>query len=541
MHPSGPAHKGRSSSIFHLPFRSSKKSDKPAPRSQSVSHESHRSLLNEGERRRNSGGYVHSSLSKGGSITDEYGTVYDVSQTSTKSSGVTNGSTFSHGGSSLRSGSTMTPYSSVTMADSHGDGWERDKQTGEVIDHTDMLHSLAPTQSQEDAPILQRMQTHEGTEPGQSVIDRFPEKVWASVIEDLEMADLASLALCCKAFKDMVGTESWRQLAEEENREQRLKFLPKLDQELPNHLLCFDCAVYHMRTQRGRETLRLANEKNPVYVCPNMSNPNKINPRTRITAGRILPFTFVQMVMRAQRFAPQYGVTIESLSRRYKDKEGSGSDWSHQTRFVVVKDHLLMRVTSQVFAPPGLPPSGERHLLYSRDDFVPYFSVCPHWRDGVLMPNVKCALSHIPKPLEGSGVNRVANEVKLHFNPTNPIVTLCENCRPMRRCPECPTEYLIQVTMMEDKTDPDPRKLFKQALIMTRWSDLGDGTSPLSSEWAACTGMPGFEFDSFKALGKRAVSGQFESEVYGDVIPGQKMLSMNPEKTKLGEQGHEWY
>ena len=111
----------------------------------------------------------------------------------------------------------------------------------------------------------------------------------------------------------------------------------------------------------------------------------------------------------------------------------------------------------------------------------------------------------------------------------------------MRRCPECPTEYLIEIKMAEDKSDPDPRKLFKQALVVTRWSDLGDGTSPLSPEWAAGCAMEGFEFDSIKALGKRAVSGQFESEVYGDVIPGQRMLSMNPEKVKLGERGHEWY
>jgi hypothetical protein len=107
----------------------------------------------------------------------------------------------------------------------------------------------------------------------------------------------------------------------------------------------------------------------------------------------------------------------------------------------------------------------------------------------------------------------------------------------MRRCPECPSEYLIEVRMTEDKTDP--KKLFKQTLVVTRWTDLGDGTSPNTPEWDALSGKPGYQ--SFETLGKRAIAGQFEAEFNGDVLPSQNMLSMNPEKTKLGERGHDWY
>ena len=91
--------------------------------------------------------------------------------------------------------------------------------------------------------------------------------------------------------------------------------------------------------------------------------------------------------------------------------------------------------------------------------------------------------------------------------------------------------------MTEDRSDPS--KLFKQTLVVTRWTDLGDGTSPYTPEWAALNGGPGF--DSIQALGKRAVAGQFEAEFNGDVLPSQNMLSMNPEKVKLGERGHDWY
>jgi hypothetical protein len=107
----------------------------------------------------------------------------------------------------------------------------------------------------------------------------------------------------------------------------------------------------------------------------------------------------------------------------------------------------------------------------------------------------------------------------------------------MRRCPECPTEYLIELKMAEDRSDPV--NIFKQALVLTRWSDLGDGSSPWSLEWAACNGEA--EYDSFKAIGRRAISGVFEAQFNSDTIPGQRVLSMNPNNEKRGEAGHNWY
>jgi hypothetical protein len=416
--------------------------------------------------------------------------------------------------------------------------YERDKQTGEIVDHTEMLHALGLTDSTQQVPLLMRMQSHEGTEPGEKIVGKLNAALWDLCLSFVSAADLATLAFSCKAFQQRLGNSVFENLSLEEYREDRLDFLKRLDKTLPGYLLCFDCKRYHRRTSPGEEKLMPVNVLNPVYDCPEVGNPNKINPRIRVTFDRIMPFTFLQLAMRAERFGSPYGITLDSLSRRYKDKVDD-STWSHQTKFCVVKGHMLMRVMSQCYAPPGLPPAGERHLLYSRQNFIPFFSVCPHWQDGVLMPNVKCALRHIPKPLEGSGLNRVAQETKLHFNPHNPIISLCQECRPMRRCPECPSEYLIEVRMTEDRTDP--KKLFKQTLVVTRWSDLGDGSSPYTPEWRALSGDPEAKFDSVKALGKRAVAGQFEAEFNGDVLPSQNMLSMNPEKVHLGERGHDWY
>lgn len=440
--------------------------------------------------------------------------------------------------SSLSGQSSLTAMSSPLQLDSQTGEvkYERDKQTGEIVDHTEMLHALGLTDSTQQVPLLMRMQSHEGTEPGEKIITKLDEKSWEQIRSYLSIADIAALSFSCKAFLDRLGDDPFQELGLDVNDEQRLEFLMRLDKSLPAHLLCFDCKKYHKRISPGEERLMPVNVLNPVYQCPEAGNPNKIYPRIRLTFDRILPLTFLQLAMRAERFGLPYGVTMDSLSRRYKDKVDD-STWSHQTKFAVVKGHLLMRVMSQCYAPPGLPPAGERHLLYSRQNFIPFFSVCPHWQDGVLMPNVKCALRHIPKPLEGSGIHRVTNEAKLHFNPHSPIISLCGDCRPMRRCPECPSEYLIEVRMTEDRSDP--KKVFKQTLVVTRWSDLGDGSTPYTPEWEALNGKPGFE--SFQALGKRAIAGQFEAEFNGDVLPSQNMLSMNPEKEHLGERGHQWY
>jgi hypothetical protein len=120
----------------------------------------------------------------------------------------------------------------------------------------------------------------------------------------------------------------------------------------------------------------------------------------------------------------------------------------------------------------------------------------------------------------------------------------------MHRCPECPTEYLVELKLGEDKNEVDPGRRFKQIIVVTRWSDLGDGTSPRASgmrrggewggEWGSITGEEGIKYRSFERMGKRAISGIFEAQS-GVTLPGQRLISLNPKMQKLGEEGDNWY
>lgn len=457
----------------------------------------------------------------------------------------TNSSTSSNG-TGLRKGSTLSSMRTVSSVGSD----TRDRQTGETKDHTNMLHSLA---HDFDAPTGGKQPIFESSEPAipaTKFVSQFPNKVWKRVITFLDLADEACLYLSCKPFQALADPSVLKKLNDPENFPARMGFLHRLNYLHPDHLLCYICGIYHLRTQKGSESLKPSNIANPLYDCPyaTSQDPAEKVSRHRITFGRNLPYPFVQLMMRHHHNGPTYGIDHKDLSfRRYKDRAEVGN-WNHQRVFAIIDDHLYMRVVSYVFAQPNLPAAGKRHLMHSREDFLPFFSVCAHWRDGELMPSCRCALDHIPAPLSGSGVNRVASEVHQRLSkPKSQIISQCDQCKPLRRCPECPSEYLIEVRLQEDRAEKDPTKLFKHALVVTRWVDLGDGSGPAASkEWAAICGdlddLPTEErYDSNKILGRRAINGVFESYFNPEQIPPQRLISLNPDGERLGEKGHNWY
>ncbi|KAB8276844.1 putative iron superoxide dismutase A [Aspergillus minisclerotigenes] len=417
---------------------------------------------------------------------------------------------------------------------------QKDTQLGETHDHTAMLHSIGVGELDPSDPNAQ-VHEFDNRPPGEPMIASLTSDLWAKVTEYLNPAERASLAFSSRTLYARLGREPWVTINLPENHDYKADFLISQDRLLPHHLLCFPCGKYHRRTQEGYEKLQPADIINPLFDCPNARNNALPAPRHRITHGRVLYFTFHQLVMRAYRFGPRYGISADSLSRRWR-RDG----WSHQTRYHIHQGRLLMRVVSTCFAEPGLSTSQQRLLLYSRDDYWPYFSVCAHWRDGELMNVCKCALGHIPVPRTTNGLQGLEHRAKdmYHRREHNPnaLASLCGKCRPMRRCPECPSEYLVEVKLTEDRSGSH-RNLFRHAIVVTRWSDLGDGRSPrLSKEWAAINGDEAGEgYDSFEKIGKRAISGIFESAITDDTLPGQRILSMNPKGKKLGEAGNNWY
>jgi len=411
-----------------------------------------------------------------------------------------------------------------------------DTQLGERQDYTTIIHTLGVLEADDNFRPAELEDPNR--EPGEGDIAKLSPTLWAHIASYLNPTDAASLAVSSITLYRRLGRKYFTALEAPQNITYKMQFLIRMDSALPHHLMCFPCGRYHRRTQEGNERIRPSHVLNPLFNCPEATNPLKPQARTRITHGRMLPFSFVQLAMRAHRFGPRYGIAVGEMGRRW-----TRDDWRHTSRFHIHDGRLLMRVTSQTFAEPGLPPASQRMLLFSRDDYWPYFSACAHWRDGELMPICKCALGHIPEPRNTGGLQGLEHKVKDKmagriFDP-NSLTTLCGFCRPMRRCPECPSEYLVEVKLCEDKSDPRGN-VFRQAIVVTRWTDLGDGTTPDCLEWGAINGKHN-EYDSFRHYSKRGIASIFEAAFTADTLPGQRILSMNPKMKKLGEQGNAWY
>lgn len=424
-------------------------------------------------------------------------------------------------------------------------------------DHTEMMHGLAhhdsfdslvdtqreklkdPYFDSEDPEALELMDALADLHARQ--LAALPVDVWKRIASFLNPVDAASLTMTTHVLYEKLGPGSLLALNASDNEYEKVDFLNRLDSHLPGHLLCFPCTKFHLRSNLGKESLKADYVANPLFVCPNVRKT--VLPRMRLTHGRELPYSFVQLAMRRHRHSLNHGIKHESLARKWKCKD---SQWSHRTRYMIHDGHLLVRIVSQCVALPAaqMTETSQRHLLYDREEYTPFFSVCAHWKDGELMQTCKCALTHIPSPPQ-SYFQQLKKAPKISRAAAHPnfIVQGCDDCRPARRCPECPSEYLVEVNMIEDKDDPV--RPFKHAIVVTRWSDLGDGRSPFTSpEWAAIKGIDssafGNSYDSFSHVGRRAVSGIFESRISGS-IPGQRMVSMNPKNEKYGEEGHGWY
>ncbi|KAH9867128.1 hypothetical protein IAQ61_007720 [Plenodomus lingam] len=412
-----------------------------------------------------------------------------------------------------------------------------DKDTGERKDLTDMMHAFTYTEELDtlDEEENQTSQAYDPSLPdGTVVLASVSPELWLQVADYLTPLDVANLASTCRTMYARLGRHSYKLLLDSVNRPDRLDFLLTMDRKLPRHLFCFPCAQWHLRTQPGLETLKPHNVLNPLFECPNSTNVHMPPPRIRITDGRTLPFAFAQLARRTWAYGSNYGMSHQSLARRWKD---AYSDWTHESMYHITdKGHVLMRVRSQHYVEGGMTDAAKRLLLFSRGDYTPYFSVCSHWKNGVLTSVPKCALDHIPFTAESEtyGIRQLRAKKGVG------LVSLCSRCRPMRRCPACPTEYLFELKLVEDKSvkGHGPER-FKQALIATRWSDLGPARSPADPEWSAIVGE-NTQYDSFAEIGRRAISGVFES-AFSDTIPGQRVISMNPEKVVAKEDGGDWY
>jgi hypothetical protein len=226
-----------------------------------------------------------------------------------------------------------------------------------------MMHSLTRDISNEDLAEIYATRDL-NRPPGEGSIASLPAGLWELIASFFSLADHASLAASTKTLKERLrGDRVWKELNAKENKKEKLDFLFRLDKEFPLQLLCHQCATFHTRIQPGREVFKADYINNPIFHCPKVRD--SWLPRSTLTYRRQMPFAFVQLATRSRNFGALYGIPAASLDRRWKCSE---SQWTHASRYVVVRGHLLMRIVSQRIAPPGMLDTERRLLLLDRND-----------------------------------------------------------------------------------------------------------------------------------------------------------------------------
>jgi len=203
-----------------------------------------------------------------------------------------------------------------------------DKQTGELLDQTQILHSLAHESFDTVTEILNKYELDPNRPPGEKQVAGLDSQLWRRITEHLSLVDCTCLALSSKVLLDRVGTSSLERIRQPENTEDRMQFLHRLEDQLPNHLFCFVCNKYHLRTMRGEEKLKPASVLNPLFKCPHATNNLMPQPRLRITTGRTLPYNFVQLALKGKKIRlglrhrrNNNGTTLERTIRTQMDTQ----------------------------------------------------------------------------------------------------------------------------------------------------------------------------------------------------------------------------
>lgn len=288
-------------------------------------------------------------------------------------------------------------------------------------------------------PLFVASATEPPTDRAQFLIAVLPYELWQLIASFLPLSSKASLCFASRQFAHVLGTQCWRML--HENNEERRTFLKFLDYQLPMHILCFDCNIFHKKAAFKR--------------CNEPRNYNGGLITLRLGHGvASLRFSEVQLAMRAERFGSEYGEPFPSLEvivTRRNITPATGYTYNFET--AAVEGRLLFRLETTKrtsFADVAEVPD----LRWS-------LGVCDHYCNEI---------AQLWRSASFSASTCSNNDGVLHDERHR------HRCMVLHRCGTCTSEYTLRIK------SANPSGFVLQ---LTRWSDVGDGIDPRSDVWQA--------------------------------------------------------
>lgn len=330
-------------------------------------------------------------------------------------------------------------------------------------------------------------------EPEPNIFNKLPPELWLDIIEFLSPASAASLTYTYRWMYNQYGERPCSILKLPGHEQDKLELLSYLDADLPKHRLCHPCAIFHRRKSLRAEQKEVkANYRGCWIGCERRAG------QTKLGTGYSLTWPSIRSVMRACRFGPEYGMPLDVLARVWENDDG----WKHRAEPSIVNGRLLMKVQS------ALPVDWATESIFKNR----ISDIMRHSWLGCLQEMVKCALRHIRSD-ESYTIGDCL-------------------CKGLRRCPKCPTEYMIE-TKRTSNISGDMRQSMEargvqHVLIVTKWMDYGEGKSPLSPEWQAlATGYSFSPLDQISTSDIRNIRSRFERSIgnYAEDLPVLESLT----------------
>lgn len=305
---------------------------------------------------------------------------------------------------------------------------------------------------------------------------QLPLELFLHVVSFLSIDVVASLALTCRAFYQIIGAQPFEELNGKDNILQKVRFLQYMVDDFPYHALCSSCAVFHkIRRSHDRVRGRLCRLDNYcIGLCTNRHTSSVDRRELQLNLGLLtIDWASAMSAARAHRH------TSRTQSRSQYDTNNSSlfdSDLArgtkidgiyHSIRARLWHDHIIIRMTSCVPLSLHFHSSSLYHLYKP----FPLLTLCRHMCN-IIKDDLAALLYEARKtpPEYPPGIG--------------PTFIELESARSF--CRFCPSEYKAHAFR---SLDIDHEVTFSTrhpyVLILERWIDLGRSGSEPSREFEA--------------------------------------------------------
>lgn len=294
-------------------------------------------------------------------------------------------------------------------------------------------------------------------------IERLPVEIWQYIASYLPIVSAASLTLCNRYLLNVLGTRYWHELSTKPAL--KAEFLRSFEKDLPNHWICYYCAVFHRRhpDQESRWDFFIRDFKqlyDPPCVTKNW---------VHMGWGDVgIKQYQVQLVMNRHRYGLGHGVPVENFYHPWTAKRGWQSlDKSYFMRARIVNDEFILCYQRRF----RLRKNSGRHPIDFIQDRIGDVPLLPNWP---------------------SSVDKMLFDRLLHVVYPNTLSGF-EGCR------DNATEFHIKMFDLVGCPYRD--------VIVSVWKNLGSGKAPPNSTWEAhSSGIGGTDFV------RGSIRGAFESK-----------------------------